>query len=172
MEEIPIQVPVYFAIMVVFVIAMYIQQKRYPHPDDETPVVLLVFPESYYEGALEPGETILFQAPAYRVPSAFDVFFLGGSGKNRPGEPCQLAYTSRGALLVAARGEFIQTLKAIDRYEHVHIERYKSYPWKGRPIPGQEPPYGELTLLLDGKRKYFEVVPEPFHRALRQALGE
>jgi len=95
-EEIPIQVPVYFAIMLVFVIAMYIQQKRYPHPDDETPVVLLVFPESYYEGALESGETIVFQAPAWRVPSVLTrLLFMGGSGNKRPGEPCQLAYTSR-----------------------------------------------------------------------------
>ena len=76
------------------------------------------------------------------------------------------------ALLVADRGEFIETLSGIERYEHVHIERYESYPWQGRPIPGQEPPYGRLTLLLDGKPKVFALVPEPFHRALRQALGE
>ena len=81
---------IYLAVWGVFLIACI------PHPDDETPVVLLVFPESYYEGALESGETIVFQAPAWRVPSVLTrLLFMGGSGNKRPGEPCQLAYTSR-----------------------------------------------------------------------------
>ncbi len=163
---------IHLAVFVVFVVAMYVQKKKYPAREDETPLLLLVFPDSYYEDYLEPGETVVFQAPVRCLPSLLSLLLWGSSGKNREGNAGQLAYTSLGALLVCDRGELMETLGAIKRYEHVHIEHYKPYPWIGRPIPGQEPPYGKLTLILDGKRRTFAFVPEPFLRALRKALGE